>query len=104
MVNLKDEILKVANGQKIEAIVIGEHAGDEDSKCQPYFGRILKWEDAIRIVDYKYDNGFGAEDCHAVIAWTEDYVIFISCYDGSTSVQSVPRHPTEHEPIMYGGG
>lgn len=54
---------------------------------------ILSWQEARPHLDYQYDSGYGAVDCHAVYAWTPSRVLFISQYDGSTHVTSVPRHP-----------
>ena len=53
----------------------------------------ISWETARPLLDYKYDSGFGDQDCHAIHVWTEESVYFIHEYNGSTSVISVPRNP-----------
>lgn len=66
-------------------------------------GQLLAWADARPHLDYAYSAGFGAPDCHAVTIWTDDKVIWITQYDGSTSMDSVPRNPTAFVPSMPGG-
>jgi len=55
-------------------------------------------------VNDRYDAGYGGEDCHPIYAWTDSRVIFVSCYDGSTQVESIPRNPMPGEARMFGGG
>ena len=44
-------------------------------------------------MDIVFDDGFGLEEGLAFTAWTDDYVYFPLCYDGSEWVGSVPRNP-----------
>lgn len=101
------DIEELAHGEPIEAIVIGDMGwGDYNSDGKPSWprGELLSWSDARPMLDYKYDRGFGAPDCQAVYAWTSTRVLFVSTYDGSTSVTSVPRNPIACMPDMPGGG
>lgn len=113
MSNLKDWILKVADGEPVEAIVIGKPtqalniashidatwARQDESK----FYRVLTWEEAEPLIDYSFDSSYGTPRCHAVTAWTKTRVIFVSQYNGATSIEYTPRNPTNHTPSMPGG-
>jgi len=115
MHNFKEDILKAAKGEPIQAVVIGErfktfrrevHELPEDPTDDlTYFpNSVMPWWEAEEILDYSYDDDYGAPDCHAITAWTPSRVLFICTYDGSTWVASVPRNPTDHSPILHGGG
>ena len=68
-------------------------------------GVLLSWEEARHLLDYPYDKGYGAEDCHAIYAWTETMLLLVGLYDGATWVQAVPRDPTDqHKVKMVGSG
>lgn len=91
----------------IEAIVIGKFGwgggyGETDDNRLPAdrLGVVLTWAEARPLLDYAYDTGYGAPDCHAITAWTATHVIWVHEYDGSTSLQSAPRNPVPHEPEM----
>lgn len=104
----KDDILEAAQGQPIAAIVVGEMGWpDYNDKGKPKYkdivGKLVSWERAAPVLDYEYDSGFGAPDCHAITAWTKDWVLFVSQYDGSTNINRVPRNPCSHLPRMPGG-
>jgi hypothetical protein len=109
MSNFKNDILEEAGDEPIEAIVIGEMGwgGDYNAEGKPAWdevrGKILTWEEASPYLDYEYDDGYGATGCQAIAAWTKTRVLFVSQYDGSTTVESVYRNPTEHNPNMPGG-
>jgi hypothetical protein len=62
------------------------------------------WDVVRKYLDYNHDQGYGAPECHAVFVYTEDSVIFVSTYDGSTDLEKIPRNPSESRPEMYGGG
>ncbi len=113
MSNLKEWILKVANGEPIEAIVIGKPvqaslvtppadipwAHQDESN----FNRVLSWHEAEPLIDYPFDSSYGLPRCHAVTAWTKSRVIFVSQYNGATSIEYAPRNPVNHMPSMPGG-
>jgi hypothetical protein len=54
---------------------------------------VLPWVEARALLDYEWDEGFGAQDCHDFYAWTESLVLCVHEYDGATYVQSFPRNP-----------
>ena len=113
MSNLKQWILRAADGESIEAIVIGKPtqatvippkvnatwARQDDSK----FNKVLTWQEAEPLIDYPFDSSYGLPRCHAVTAWTKSRVIFISQYNGATSIEYAPRNPVNHMPSMPGG-
>ncbi len=104
------DIEEAAHGEPIEAIVIGRFgwASDGEPDSEAYgFDRsdrqpvpetlknvVLTWDEAREHLDYEYDTGYGAPDCHNIVAWTASRVLTIHEYDGSTSVKSTPRNPT----------
>ena len=104
--------------ESIESVVIGAFgwgSGNDDAGAygfdradrtpiaQTLKGRVLPWAQARPLLDYSYDDGFGAADCHAVYAWTPANVLYVVEYDGSTSIHSVPRSPRDGAPGMAGG-
>uniref|UniRef100_A0A6H2A6U1 Uncharacterized protein n=1 Tax=viral metagenome TaxID=1070528 RepID=A0A6H2A6U1_9ZZZZ len=109
MSNLKKWIEDEAEGEEIEAIVIGEMGwGDYNSDTVPNYdnipkGKILTWEEAKQFIDYNFDIGYGAPKCNAIIAWTKSKVITIGQYDGATWPYSLPRNPVDTLPTMEGG-
>ena len=114
---LCDWLTEMANGEPIEAVVIGAIGGDDwaldDNEAgegyipgyseQPR-GVVLTWEEALPHISYVFDRGFGEGTCNGVYAWTRSRVIGISMYDGSTRPFWVPRHPQPGEVAMPGGG
>lgn len=110
MSTFAEDIESEAKGEEILGIVIGGYGwasySSEPIKI-PQVKRLtqLSWIEARPFLDYEYDGGYGAPNCHAITAWTENSVIFVGTYDGSTWVTSVPRNPTNtRDPHMVGGG
>ena len=95
-----EDIEKVAEGEAIDAVVIGAK-GDRwfDEELQEPQS-VLTWGEARSRLDYEYDDGYGGADCHAIYAWTRTRVLFVHEYDGSTGVVSVPRNPVASKPIF----
>ena len=104
MSNLKAWVLEAAEGEPIQGIVLGESDCNEAQASKNKWNRVLSWEEAQPLIDYDFWSGFGSPGCQAITAWTENRVIFISQYDGSTEITWVPRNPVDHEPGMPGGG
>jgi hypothetical protein len=106
--NLKQWLLNEADGEEIEAVVIGLMGGqsyyeDRIGKDWPK-GKMLSWEEAAPLLDYTFDDGIGGNGCHAVYAWTANKVIAIAKYDGSTWAFSIPSHPIDCMPELHGDG
>jgi hypothetical protein len=97
-ISFKNDILEVADGESILAIRMdtspfyrSDCARKELSKHLDK--QVISWEEAAPFLDYPYDTGYGAQDCHDIVAWTENKVIYIHEYDGSTSVCYLDRNP-----------
>jgi hypothetical protein len=109
MATLESWINEMADGEAIEAVVIGEMGwGDYGSEDVPGYkeqsrGKALSWEAALPSLQYEFSDGYGAPGCNAICAWTKSWVIGVSQYDGSTSPFRMPRNPTDHKPQMPGG-
>ena len=110
MTTFAEDIERAAGGaERIEAVVIGPFGWgsiDDDNQKIPRskLGRVLSWHEARSLLDYDYDDGFGAPDCHAVYVWTADEVLWVTQYDGATTIDSAPRNPRDCIPYMPGGG
>ena len=109
MANLVKWIEDEANGEEIEAVVIGDMGwGNYGKEKVPNYddipkGKLLSWEDAKPLLDYEFNPGYGAPGCNAIWAWTETSVIAIGQYDGATWPYSLPRNPMNEMPGMEGG-
>ncbi len=103
--NLAEDILEMAAKEPIEAVVIGERETDDHRFRVPedLVGKLISWDRARPLLDYYYDGGFGSPDHPPILVWTATRVLFATCYDGATSLASVPRNPTETRPHFFGG-
>ena len=103
------ELEREAQGEPILGVVIGNCGWDGYRWTAPLpmveeGYPLLTWEEARPHLDYTYDDGYGAPDCHSVFLWTETRVIFVSQYDGATRLETIPRDPVPSNPYMPGGG
>lgn len=97
MENFKQDLLDAVGNDTIECIIIidGEIYRDPRRTIPVELTRKpLAPEIALQFLDYNYDPGFGGVDCHDVLVYTADRVLYIHEYDGSTEFRSVPRNPT----------
>ena len=104
MSTFAEDIEREAGDEEIEAIVI-THSRDSwretwipKNELEPYLVRT--WREVRSKLDYDYDTGYGGADCHGIYAWTPTRILFVAEYDGSTSLTSVPRNPTEGRPEL----
>jgi hypothetical protein len=105
MANIKDWLLEAETrtGEQIEAIVVGEHDNAGwDTPAAADENVLLSREAGLAKLDQEYDNGYGGADCFPMFAWTKSRVYFITEYDGSTGLASLPRNPVACEP-GFGG-
>ena len=109
MANLVKWIENAADGEEIIGVVIGDFGwgGFLEERCPKLIpkekrGVVLPWDEAKELLDYEFDDGYGAPGCHAIYAWTKNKVIFVGTYDGSTWIESVPRNPVDCNPHMIG--
>jgi hypothetical protein len=100
----------------VEAVVIGEYgwgsgwgkSAFHEEKCAKQIpwnmrGIALTWEQAKPLLDYEFSDGYGSPECHAIYVWSKDKVMWITQYDGSTTLSSMPRNPLNCQPDMPGG-
>ena len=67
-------------------------------------GRVLAPDEAKPLMDgWSFYGGYGAPDCYATYAWTNKRVIWVTQYDGATSLDAAPRNPIPCIPDMPGG-
>ena len=94
MATLRKWIQKQADGESVEALVIGRRPGWDhpDSRAYPY-GDLLTLDAVPEVLDCEFDEEYGRPGCHPVYAWTAHWVIAIDEYDGSTIPVRLPRHP-----------
>lgn len=111
MANLAKDLKKwFEEGEVVEGVVIGKMGwGDYNSGVVPGYsgmprGVVLSWEEAEKLLDFEYDDGYGAPECPAIYVWTNTSIYFVVQYDGSTSLEIVPRNPIDCTPHMPGGG
>jgi hypothetical protein len=56
------------------------------------------------VLDVQFDAGYGSEQGPPVLVWSEQYVYFPVCYDGSEWLGSAPRNPDPEGQEHVGGG
>ena len=99
-------IKETADGEPVEAIVLGEIEWAKE-KVPNYDampkGTVLSLEEALPYLQNEFNDDFGVPKCQAITVWTKSWVIFVVQYDGSTSPHRVPRNPADHMPEMPGG-
>jgi hypothetical protein len=103
--NLKKEIPEAAGGEEIVGICIEKddyYFGGNERVPEDKRGIVLPASEALDLLDYDFDSGFGGRECHAFYAWTASRIIFLHEYDGSTSVCWIPRHPIDCSPSTCG--
>jgi len=111
MSNAYKELLEELNdGEVVESIVFGEWGwggyGEPENKPVPMEkqGVALTIEEARPMMQaWAFYGGYGSPDCYAVNIWTNQRIIWITQYDGSTSLDSAPRNPVSGKPSMPGG-
>lgn len=95
----------------VEGLVFGEYgwSGLGEERCnnpipKDKIGVLLSLEEARPLMKgWTYDGGFGSPQCYATYVWTNQRVIWVTQYDGSTNLDSMPRHPQDVIPDMPGG-
>lgn len=106
----KDLMKCLDEDEIIEAIVFGEWGwGDyrepvEKPVPKDKQGVILTIKEAKPMMaGWTYFCGYGSPECYATNVWTNKRILWITQYDGSTSIDSAPRNPTAVIPEMPGG-
>ena len=94
-----EEIEAAAGGEAIEGVrVISDrdgNSGEWGPVREAYPTHLMTWSEGRPFLSYEYVSSYeGGRDCHAVYVWTPTRVFYVHDYDGLTSLQSLPRHPT----------
>ena len=103
MVNLRNEFERAAQSlnESLTHAVIGGYDGyygdPNDTVPDDTKHMLLSWSEAKQFLNYSYNNGFGVTDCHAVVAWSDNYVYYVQEYDGSTCIRTLPSRPISHD-------
>ena len=104
-----DLIEYLEDGEAIETLVFGEYGWGgygEDTEFIPKEkqGVLMTLEEAKPMMHgWTYDCGYGSPQCYATYVWTNRRVIWVTQYDGPTTLNSAPRHPINCIPDMPGG-
>ena len=108
------------DGEVVESIVFGgwrgntpyndepyeEGYGETDPPLIPYDKRavVLSFEEAIPFMKaWQFDGGYGGANTFATTIWTNQRVIIVGVYDGSTWLEGIPRNPCPDWPRLCGG-
>lgn len=96
--------------EKIEGIIFGKWGWGGYNEPKPTFVPLKKRNILLTIDEAKpmmegwsFYGGYGAPECYAVYVWTDKRVIWVTEYDGSTTLDSAPRNPQNVIPYMPGG-
>jgi len=94
--------------ESVEAVVFGNWGAGlyEDPECIPFNmrNRVLNLEEATPYMqDWNVNSYYGAPKSYAIYVWTNKNVFWITQYDGSTWLSSMPRNPEDCEPRLHGG-
>lgn len=73
------------------------YGDEEDPPCVPFDRRgvPLTWDEAEPFMrGWSFYGGFGSPNCYATYVYTNMRIFYVSQYDGSTALRSLPRHPS----------
>lgn len=101
--NAKNVILELTNGEEIEAIMLGCIGWLDDKHENTFYPKNMV-EEALKVLDFEFDEDFGGENGYRLFAWTKSKVIIKTVYDGSEEYVAIPRNPSDVVPDAYGGG
>lgn len=100
----------LVKGEVIEGICFGEWGWSGYREPKPSIiprdkqGIVLSKEEAKPLMKgWSLYSDFGAPMAYAMYVWTNKQVVWITQYDGSTALSSMPRNPTDCEVKMPGG-
>lgn len=109
--NAYTELLEeLRDDEVVESIVFGEWGWGgflepEDNKILPENQGVLLTLDQAKplMQDWSFHGGYGSPECYATYIWTNKRVMWVTQYDGSTTLSSMPRNPEPGMPYMSGG-
>ena len=106
----KELIEFLQDGEVVEGIVFGAWGWDGYSEPMPapvpvdVRSRLMTLEQAAQyMTGWSFGGGYGAPKCYATYIWTNQRVIWVTQYDGSTGLDCAPRNPMDCVPEMPGG-
>ena len=104
--NARNEIEDLILTEEIKAIKLGAFERYDDNNLEPFWANTPELiEQAMKMLDVEFDDGYGSENCRPVFVWTKTFLIVKACYDGSEWFVRLPRNPTNYfEPKSIGGG
>ena len=105
MINFRQDILNEFTDEYADeyysAIIMvtgGSGVADSNNKFpRELLNKPVLLKEVIGCFDYEYDEGYGTQECHDFYIWTITRILFIHEYDGSTYIESVPRHPVRQD-------
>jgi hypothetical protein len=96
--------------ETVEAVIFGKYGweGYDEPKPAPIPKDkqkiLMTLEEAEPYMqEWEIYGGYGAPNAYAMYVWTNKRVMWITQYDGSTSLDSMPRNPIACNPKMPGG-
>jgi len=106
----------LSDGEEVECVIFGHWGwgshGDDEPTGAPepqvppsIMGRRLILTEAEPFLKgFSFSGGYGSPDSYATWIYTNKNILWVTQYDGSTSLSSMPRHPVQGEiPYMPGG-
>jgi len=70
----------------------------------PPAGVVMTLEEAMPWLEREFDDGFGAPECPPMAAYTDNWIVSVSQYDGRTNQFVISRNPINGiKPCMPGG-
>lgn len=89
--------------ETVEAVVFGRWERRDGRQLVPedLQGKPLSIDEAAPLMRGWSIEGWGAS-CAPMHVWTDRRVLFVASYDGTTYLDSVPRHPIDWAPLMCG--
>lgn len=101
--NAYSELMEYLNKDElVEAIIFGEWGWEGYNEPTPnivnhnLFGEILSIDEAKPLLErFSFLGGFGSPNCYAVRIFTNQRIIWVTQYDGSTTLDGTIIKPTK---------
>jgi len=101
---------KLDKDEMLEHVVFGSWGSFSDDAPTPEVPpnvmgcRLLPHEAKPFLLTFSFNGDYGTPECYATWIYTNKNVYWVTQYDGSTSLDSMPRNPTQDRiPYMPGG-
>lgn len=106
-----DLIAELDEGESVEGIIFGDWGWSGFAEPAPppipqnIKARVLSLKDAAPFMEeWSFYGDHGSPKCYATYIWTNKRVLWVTQYDGATSLGSAPRNPLSGiMPDMPGG-